>query len=85
MIVQIVLLSFVVPKTKEIARSELRRSDVDYFESMIKTKRFNDKIKGLTIYADEKNENDECENHYIKKIAKNRSIQIKFAKKGVYE
>lgn len=85
MIVQIVLLSFVVPKTQEIARSALRSSDVDYFESLIKTKRFNDTIKGLTIYADEKNENDEFENIYIKKRAQDSRFQITFAKKGIFE
>ena len=37
------------------------------FWGLIKTKKFNDTIKGLTIYADEKNDNGEFENIYIKK------------------
>ena len=59
MLIQIALLSIIVPKTQELARSKLRSSDIDYFEGLIKTKKFNDTIKGLTIYADGKNDNDE--------------------------
>ncbi len=84
MLIQIVLLSIIVPKTQEIARSKLRTSDIDYFEGLIKTKKFNDTIKGLTIYADEKNENDEFENIYIKK-KNDEKFQITYAKKGVFE
>lgn len=82
---QILMLSFVVPKTQEIARSTLRSSDVDYFEGLIKTKKFNDTIKGLTIYADGKNTNDEFENIYIKKKGSDSKFQITYAKKGIFE
>ncbi len=81
---QIFLTSIVVPKSEEISRSELRTSDVDYFEGLIKPKKFNDTIKGLTIYADDKNKNNELINIYIKKAAEN-SFQITYAKKGVFE
>ncbi len=84
MLIQILLLAFIVPKTQEIARSKLRTSDIDYFEGLIKTKKFNDTIKGLTIYADDKNDNDEFENIYIKKKDDNK-FQITYAKKGVFE
>ena len=84
MLMQIILLSVIVPKTQEIARSKLRTSDIDYFEGLIKTKKFNDTIKGLTIYADEKNENGEFENIYIKK-KNDEKFQITYAKKGIFE
>tara|TARA_Y100000591_G_scaffold229436_1_gene200451 strand:- start:1560 stop:2684 length:1125 start_codon:yes stop_codon:yes gene_type:complete len=84
MLIQILLLAFIVPKTQEIARSKLRTSDIDYFEGLIKTKKFNDTIKGLTIYADDKNDNDEFENIYIKKKDDNK-FQVTYAKKGVFE
>ena len=82
--IQIILTSFVVPKAEEISKSQLRTSDVDYFESLIKPKKFNDTIKGLTIFADEKNKKNEFINIYIKKITK-ESFQITYAKKGVFE
>jgi lipopolysaccharide export system permease protein len=85
MLLQIVLLSIVVPKSQEVARSILRSSDVDYFEGLIKPKKFNDTIKGLTIYAEEKNIDEEFKNIYIKKNSSDNGFQITFAKKGIFE
>ena len=85
MFIQIILLSLVVPKSQEIARSQLRSSDVDYFEGLIKPKKFNDTIKGLTIYAEDKNTEGEFKNIYIKKSSSNKGFQITFAKKGIFE
>ena len=82
-LLQITLTSIVVPKAEEISRSQLRTSDVDYFESLIKPKKFNDTIKGLTIFAEEKNKKNEFINIYIKKISE-ESFQITYAKKGVF-
>ena len=67
MLVQILLMSVIVPKSQEMARSKLRSSNVDYFEGLIKPKKFNDTVKGLTIFAEDKNENGELKNIYIKK------------------
>ncbi len=85
MLIQIILLSVVVPKSQELARSKLRSSNVDYFEGLIKPKKFNDTVKGLTIYAEDKNINDELKNIYIKKNNSDSGFQITFAKKGVFE
>ena len=85
MLAQILLSSVVVPKSQQLAKSKLRSSNVDYFEGLIKTKKFNDTIKGLTIYAEEKNDNDELKNIYIKKNNAKKGFQITFAKKGVFE
>jgi lipopolysaccharide export system permease protein len=85
MFIQILLLSIVVPKSQELARLKLRSSDIDYFEGLIKPKKFNDTIKGLTIFAEEKDDNNEFKNIYIKKKNKNKGFQITFAKKGVFE
>ena len=85
MFIQIIFLSIVVPKSQEIARSQLRSSDVDYFEGLIKPKKFNDTIKGLTIYAEDKNAEGVFKNIYIKKSSSNKGFQITFAKKGIFE
>jgi len=85
MLIQILLMSIVVPKSQELARSKLRTSDIDYFEGMIKPKKFNDTIKGLTIFAEDKNDNEEFKNIYIKKNDEKKGFQITFAKKGVFE
>ena len=85
MLIQIILLSIVVPKSQEMARSILRTSNVDYFEGLIKPKKFNDTIKGLTIFAEDKNDKEEFKNVYIKKNDSKKGFQITFAKKGVFE
>jgi lipopolysaccharide export system permease protein len=85
MLIQILLLSIVVPKSQELARSQLRASDIDFFEGLIKPKKFNDTIKGLTIFAEDKNKNEEFKNIYIKKNNEEKGFQITFAKKGVFE
>jgi len=85
MLVQILLLSIVVPKSQELARSKLRTSDIDYFEGLIKPKKFNDTIKGLTIFAEDKDDNEEFKNIYIKKNNKEKGFQVTFARKGVFE
>ena len=85
MLIQILLTSIVVPKSQELARSKLRASDIDYFEGLIKPKKFNDTIKELTIFAEDKDDNGEFKNIYIKKNNKEKGFQITFAKKGVFE
>ena len=52
---------------------------------MIKPKKFNDTVKDLTIFAEDKNSEDEFINIYIKKKTANDRFQITFAKKGVFE
>ena len=85
LILQIIFLTLLIPKSQEIARSILRTSDVDYFEGLIKPKKFNDNIKDLTIYAEDKNSNDEFINIYIKKKTTENNFQVTFAKKGIFE
>ena len=85
MLAQIILISIIVPKSQELARSKLRSSNVDYFEGLIKPKKFNDTIKGLTIYAEGKDLNNVFKNIYIKKNNSVSGFQITFAKKGVFE
>ena len=85
MIIQIIMLSIIVPKSQEFARSLFKTSDVDYFEGLIKPKKFNDTIKGLTIYAEEKKDDGELKNIYIKKTSDPAKFQITFSKKGIFE
>ena len=85
LIFQMILLTIIVPKSIEISKSLLRNSDVDYFEGLIKPKKFNDTIKNLTIFAEDKNAKDEFLNIYIKKKTANDKFQITFAKKGIFE
>ena len=85
LIIQTILLTTMVPKSEEISRNLLRDSNVDYFEGLIKPKKFNDNLKDLTIYAEDKNSEDEFINIYIKKKTSNNKFQITYAKKGIFE
>ena len=51
---QLLLNTFVVPNSQDLARYYLRSSTVNFFDNFIKPKKFNDTIKGLTIYAEKK-------------------------------
>ena len=81
MLAQIILISIIVPKSQELARSKLRSSNVDYFEGLIKPKKFNDTIKDLTIYSEDKNTNDEFKNIYIKKKTLRMGFKLLLLKK----
>ena len=54
LIFQILLTSFIVPKSQDLARSFLRTSSVNYFGNFIKPQRFNDTIRCVTIYSEKK-------------------------------
>ena len=84
MIVQIFLTSFIVPNSQDLARSFLRTSEVNFFDNFVKQQKFNDTIKGVTIYADKKTKNGNLENLYLKKEIGNNQFQITYAKRGEF-
>ena len=81
-LIQILLSAFIVPKSLDTARSFLRSSSVNFLENFIKEKKFNDTIKGVTIYSDSKDDNGNLKNIYLKKDDNKDSFQITYAKKG---
>ena len=82
-IFQIILVALIVPKAQDTARSFLRTSSVNIIENFIKEKKFNDTIKGVTIYSDSKNTDGSLNNIYLKKENNKNNFQITYAKKGV--
>ena len=54
MLLQLALTLFIVPESQNLSRSLIRTSNVDFYESFVKPKKFNDNVKGLTIYSEEK-------------------------------
>ena len=77
-IFQIIFLTFLVPKTTELSRSVLRDSNVNFFDNFLKPKKFNDVIKGVTIYTEKKGVDNKLNNIFIKK----GDNEILFAKEG---
>ena len=82
-ILQILITSIIVPKSQNIGRSVIRSSNINFFENFIKPKKFNDTIKGLTIYSEGKSENGDLKNIYLKKNNGADNFQITYAKKGL--
>ena len=84
MILQILFTAFLVPKSLEFSRSLIKNSNIDFFEGFIKPKKFNDKIKNLTIYAEDKDQDGNLINIYLKKEIDNSSYQITYSKNGKF-
>ena len=84
MLIQISLSSLVIPKSQDMARSFLRTSTVNFFGNFIKAQRFNDTIKNVTIYSEEKDNEGNLYNLYLKKEISENNFQITYAKKGEF-
>ncbi|MBD1152662.1 LptF/LptG family permease [Pelagibacterales bacterium SAG-MED22] len=83
MIIQILLLTFLVPKTQDMARSILRNSNINFYDNFLKPKKFNDVIKNVTMYTEKKKLDGSLENIYIKKISNANEFEILLARTGV--
>ena len=80
-IFQILLTSILIPFSQDQARSILRKSEINYFDNFMKPKKFNDTVKNLTIYVENKQADDKLERVYLKKNNLNDS-QITYAQYG---
>ena len=82
LILQLLLTTYLVPITLDKARSYIRTSNVDLFSSIVQEKKFIDVVKNLTIFVEEKNNNGDLKNIFLKeKIGKNE-YQTIIAKEG---
>ena len=85
MLIQISLSSLIVPKCQDLARSFLRTSTINFFENFIKAQKFNDTIKGVTIFSDRKDDDGNMYNLYLKKETGDNNFQLTYAKKGTFQ
>ena len=83
-LLQIILAAFIVPSAQDKARSFLRTSSVNFLESFVKQKKFNDTIKNITIYNDGKDKDGNLINIYLKKEENIDNFQITYAKRGKF-
>ena len=82
-LISLLLNALITPFAQDKARSFIRSSDLDFFESILKPKKFIDVIENLTIYFDEKNENKELINIFLNEKLEKKDSQTTYAKKGV--
>ena len=83
-LISILLNALITPYMQDKARSFIRTSDLDFFESILKPKKFIDIIENLTIYFEEKDESGKFKNIFLNDKS-NQSSQITFAKRGKIE
>ena len=85
LIINILLNSLIVPSSQDKARSYIRSSDLDFFESILKPKKFIDIINNLTIYYDEKTIDGKLKNIFLKDNTRANGYQVTYAKLGKFE
>ena len=79
MLVQITLSSLIVPKSRELAKSFLKSSKVNFFGNFVKPQKFNDTIKNVTIYSEKKDEQGNLYNLYLKKQTNQNDFEVTYA------
>jgi len=84
-IISLLLNALIVPMSQDKARSFIRSSNLDFFESALKPKTFVDIVQNLTIYYEKKNENGELENMFLHDKSTQNDSQTTIAKTGIFE
>ena len=84
-ILSLLLNGLIVPLAQDKARSFIRSSDLDFFESALKPKTFVDIVQNLTIYYEKKNKNGELENMFLNDKSNPNESQTTIAKTGKFE
>ena len=84
-ILSLLLNALISPMAQDKARSFIRSSDLDFFESILKPKKFVDVVQNLTIYFEKKNKNGELENIFLNDKSSPNESQTTIAKTGKFE
>ncbi len=85
LIIQIFLNIYVVPISLDKGRDYIKKSDLDFFPSLIKEKKFIDTVSDLTIFVDKINSKGELVNIFLKDQIRDKESQIIHAKKGILQ
>ena len=85
LIIQIFLNIYVVPISLDKGRDYIKKSDLDFFPSLIKEKKFIDTVSDLTIFVDKINNKGELVNIFLKDQIEDKESQIIHAKKGILQ
>ena len=82
MITQILFTTYFVPSSQNKARSYIRTSNIDFFPSLLKEKKFIDTVSNLTIFIEEKNQDGILKKIFLKEDISQNNSQIIYAKEG---
>ena len=78
----LILKIFLVPNSQYKARTYIQDSNIDFFPSLIKEKKFIDTVKDLTIYIDEKIDSSTYRNIFLKDVKSVGTTKIIYARIG---
>ena len=84
-LLSLLLNALIVPYALDKARSFIRSSDLNFFQNILKPKKFIDIVENLTIYYDEKSKDGEFKNIFLNDKSSAIKSQTIFAKKGAFE
>ena len=73
--IQILLSSFISPKSQDLARSFIRSSNIDYFPNLLKENKFLDISNDLTIYIEKKIDKTKFQNIILNETLSNDNIE----------
>ena len=80
---QIFFSTFILPLTQSKAKSFLKSSNVNFFPQLLKEKKFIDTVNNLTFFIDNKDDNGELKNVFLKEKVSDTIYKIIYAKKGL--
>ena len=84
-LLHLLLSILIVPTFQDSARSHIRKSDIDLFETLLKPKKFVDAVNNLTIYYDKKNDEGELINFFVRNNNIKEGYKITIAKRAIFE
>ena len=84
LMLQVILTSYISPWSQNIGKSFIRMSNIDFFPSLIKERKFIDTLSNLTIYIEEQSKDKKQFKNILIKDQKNNlnEFQIIIANKG---
>jgi len=81
-VIQILFTTYFVPISQNKARSYIRSSNIDFFPSLLKEKKFIDTVSNLTIFIEKKNKNGSMEKIFLRENIDKDTSQTIYAKEG---
>jgi len=78
---QLIMSSTISPQALYMSRGIIKNSDLSFFPSLVKEKKFNDTVKGLTIFVESK-KNNNLKNIFLRDDSDNSESSTIIAKSG---
>jgi len=83
LIFQMILNSIIVPYCQNKARTYIQSSSIDFFPSLINEKKFIDTVEKLTLYVENKDDENNYKNIFLKDVENLNNTKIIYAAEGI--